>query len=162
MKPFENLKITCKNCGKNHLLYKQEYQCYTCKKVICKSCSHNLDKHLYKDIPCRECYACNNKKEKAIRKMIAVESGIIREYNIVNESNGVINSPFFSELNLAIENLKHQALINGFDAITYLKIEKAYLKAKSFADFSGSRFLRYQPGIGYSASGILVVIEKQS
>jgi hypothetical protein len=162
MIPFEILKITCKSCGEKHLLYAKEYQCYTCKKVICKSCSRSLDDHLNRNITNRECVSCHFDRGKAIRKMIAVESGIIREYNIVNESNAVVDSLYFSEPNLAIEHLKHMALLYGFDAITYLRINKAFLDAKDRADFSGSKFRRYPPSMGYSASGILVLIEKQS
>ena len=161
MNPLDLLKTTCKNCGTNHFLYNKEYQCHTCKKVICKSCSYGLDKHLYKNIPSRECFECNNKKSKAIRKMIAVESGIIKEYKIVNESNGVVNSPYFSEPNLAIENLKHLALIKGYSAITFLKIDKAHISPKSLANFSGSKFREYNLITGYYASGILVVVKKQ-
>jgi hypothetical protein len=158
MNSFGILNSTCKNCDENYFLYKKDYQCVSCNKTLCDSCSSEetyLGK--FKD---RTCFPCAKKNRIAIRKMIAVENGVIREYNILNEDNSILDSAYHGSTSRAIEHLKYRCLQNGYDAITYLKTESNFTERRNFADLVNDRNKRLHQG--YVASGIFVKIEKKS
>ncbi len=156
----EIITETCKNCNNKHFLYKKNLTCYTCKKEVCKYCNYSRLYKFQSNI-FQECNTCFNETNIKIRKLPTSENGVIREHNIINESKSVTKSFYFSEPALALDHLKHIALLNNFNAVTYLKTTSIRMCPKNLGEFNGNRFRSYNIITGYSVSGIFVKIEKQ-
>lgn len=160
MNLFGILSEGCENCGKNHFLYKTDFECITCKKDVCKLCSHRRNYFVGIDKKFQECYSCFDKTNIDIRKMLTSENGIIKDYDVIKEHTAIINSNYYTNTFNAIEQIKHMSLLYGYNAITYLKMETYTVDRTKIINLKNRKSAEGLQ-LAYMATGIPVGITKQ-